>query len=261
MIDLPWYVKSPSPWTLIIWGVLAVWGATVLLKRVNYRRLPWLFALTDSIFVLVFYVLISDLLWVVACGLRFAWFFPFFPDVWGLILAGARDVAGLVFVWLIIQGLLIQGVVRFNRLTWWTLFFYGLFLVAWFSLAPDMSFVDWNYAIKYGYPAARVVQDFLISHVLGRIFLVVAFRNLFQPGPSRPPLSAAFRLGSGAQIVDFFPWGRKKRKGSALGPVAFFIMAPFDKEPVGGCINYLQTEPVQDRRQDPGGQDPGPGTE
>ena len=81
------------------------------------------------------------------------------------------------------------------------------------------------------------------------------------PGSSRPPLSAAFRVGLGAQKVDFFPWDQKKRKGLSAGPAGFWFMAPLNKEPVGGCINHLQTKPVQDDRQDPGGQDPGPGTE
>lgn len=315
-VEIPWFMKSPSPWTLAIWLILAVWGSRILAKRVPYRRprLVWLLAFVDSALILGFLVLLTDLFWCVACGLRFGSYFPFYPDVYGLILSAARDGVGMIFLGLFVWDNFRQQIVRFSALTYAVLAGYVLFLAAWFGLAPDPSFVDWNYAFKYGYPAARVLQDFLVSHVLGRCFIVVLFYSVFRR-PSRPALSAAFSLGLGAQKCQIFPSGqrrktyfcsldrrgirvilrekenvrstrgpvavnmlwpgqktagpagnttvsaRAKRKGSTAGQAGFFIMTSLGKEPVGGCINYLQAEIIQDGGQDPDGHDPGPGTE
>ena len=315
-VEIPWFMKSPSPWTLAIWLILAVWASRILAKRIPYRRrrLVWLLAFVDSALILGFLVLLTDLFWCVACGVRFGSYFPFYPDVYGLILSAARDGVGMIFLGLFVWDNFRQQIVRFSALTYAVLAGYVLFLAAWFGLAPDPSFVDWNYAFKYGYPAARVLQDFLVSHVVGRSFIVVLFYSVFRR-PSRPPLSAAFTPGLGTQKGQILPSGRKrktyfpspdrmairvirrekgnvrstrapvvvnmlwsgqttagpagnttvsaraKRKGSAAGLAAFFIMSALGKKPVGGCINYLQTEIIQDGGQDPDGQDPGPGTE
>jgi hypothetical protein len=300
--EIPWFMKSPSPWTLIIWGILAVWASRILVKRVSYRRarLAWLLAFVDSALILGFLVLVTDLFWCVACGLRFGLYFPFYPDVYGLILSAARDAAGMIFLGLLVWDNFRQKIVSFSRLTYLVLIGYVFFLAAWFGLAPDPSFVDWNYAFKYGYPAVRILQDFLISHVVGRSFIVVLFYSVFRR-PSGPALSAAFRPGLAAQKCQIFPsvpaskniflqseqkvlrvikrekgnvgstranvgaatsWSEQRAAGPAGNTSArsggFFIMPSLGKEPVGGCINYLQAEIVQDRRQDPDGQDPRP---
>jgi hypothetical protein len=80
-------------------------------------------------------------------------------------------------------------------------------------------------------------------------------------GPSRPGVSAAFSPGLAAQKPDFFPLGQTRRKGSAAWGSGLFIMAAFGEKPVGGCINYLQAQIIQEDRSGPDGQDPGPGTE
>jgi len=261
-VEIPWFMKSPSPWTLIMWLILAIWASRILINRVNYRRprLAWLLAFVDSALILGFLVLLTDLFWCVACGLRFGADFPFYPDVYGLILSAARDGVGMVFLGLFVWDNFKQQIIGFSKLTYAALAGYALFLAAWFCLAPDLSFVDWNYAFKYGYPSARVLQDFLVSHVLSRSFIVVLYYSVFRR-PSRPGLSAAVNPGLGAQKAQIFLWAQNKRKGSAAGRHGFFIMPALDKKPVGGCINYLQAEIVQDGGQDPDGQNPGPETE
>lgn len=181
ILELPWYMKSPSPWTLAIWLILTIWGSRILVKQIHYRRprLAWLLAFVDSALILGFLVLITDLLWCVACGLRFGPYFPFYPDVYGLILAAARDVAGLVFLGLMVWDNFKQRILAFSTLSYLSLAGYVVFLACWFCLAPDPSFTDWTFAFKYGYPATRVLQDFLISHVLGRLFIVVLFYSVF----------------------------------------------------------------------------------
>ena len=211
-VEIPWFMKSPSPWTLAIWLILAVWASRILAKRIPYRRrrLVWLLAFVDSALILGFLVLLTDLFWCVACGLRFGSDFPFYPDVYGLILSAARDGVGMIFLGLFIRDNFKQQIVRLSRLTYLALAAYVFFLVAWFSLAPDPSFVDWNYAFKYGYPAARVLQDFLVSHVLGRSFIVILFYSVFRR-PSRPALSAAFTPGLGTKKGQILPSGRKRK--------------------------------------------------
>jgi hypothetical protein len=70
--------------------------------------------------------------------------------------------------------------VRVNLITYFAVLADVVFLALWFGLAPDMSFIDWTFAFKHGYPAARVLQDFLISHVVGRVFVGVTFWSLFR---------------------------------------------------------------------------------
>lgn len=179
MAELEWWMKSPSPWTLCLWLVFAVWITRKLLLTVKYRRLKKLNAFTDSLFIVGFVTLIGDVIWTTTCLFRFGWFFSFYPDVYQLILCIARDAVGIIFCYILLQPLFKFEVLSFNSTFLKAVLCNVIFMVVWFAAAPSPAFIDWNYAIRFDYPSNLVLADFLMSHVLGRVMLFTMLFNIF----------------------------------------------------------------------------------
>jgi hypothetical protein len=176
--DVPWYALSPSIFTFIFWFILAVWGAKQLLKKAKYRRFKSLIALTDATFILGFIVLITDFMWVVVCGLRFGLFFQ--DSILQLLICALRDIFGLLFCYTMIFEHFKTKVIKLDHSTIMLCLTNLVFLVIWFSFAPNPAFTDWTYAIKYEYPFRIILTSFLISHGIGKSIVVLMYYSLFK---------------------------------------------------------------------------------
>jgi len=176
-MELEWWMKSPSPFTIAIWLILAAWLMPKLLQKIKYPRLKYLKAFADSVAIIGFITLIGDLLWCLTCLARFGTSFPFYPDVYQLILCAVRDFVGIIFCFMLIQPLLNVKFLTFNNTFFKAILYNQIFFIAWFTIAPNPGFIDWNFAIRNDYALNIVVSDFLTSHVLGRICLFFMLYN------------------------------------------------------------------------------------
>ena len=78
MIEVPWFMLSPSPYTLAVWTVLAIFQAKRLLPYSwrSYSWREWINAFTLCAFSLGLIVLPFDSLWVIFQNIRFGYLFP-----------------------------------------------------------------------------------------------------------------------------------------------------------------------------------------
>ncbi len=182
MADLPWWALSPSPFTIAFWLVLAVWATRRILVHMKYRRLKHLMAFTDALFIIGFVVLTTDLMWCVACLLKFGPGYPW-ADVFQLFLCALRDIAATAFCYLLIKSHFDLGFISFNSKTVLSYCVNAIFLSLWFLAAPTPAFTDWTFAIRHDYPMGVVLSSFLFSHVVGKIIVAVLFYSLWSKGP------------------------------------------------------------------------------
>jgi len=180
MTEVPWYAKSPSPFTFAWWLVFAVWLTFKIKKRIVYRKWQTLNAFTDALFVVGLVTLIADFMWVAACLLRFGMEYPFYPDVFQLLLCLARDAVGAVFCFLLVKHLFDNGFLRFDGHFVLAAITNASFLALWFLAADSPAWTDWTYALRYDFPLEVVVRSFVLSHVIGRIFLFVMLYSLLR---------------------------------------------------------------------------------
>lgn len=142
------------------------------------RKRDYLLVFTDAFLIVGFIVLFTDTLWIVASGLRFGWFFP--DSVLPLVFAGGRNMAGLVFCYMLIGSYFKQGIIKFSRWTWNYLLINSLFFVFWFWASPSPAWTDWTYAIRHSYPENVVITSFLFSHIIGRFLVTLIFTSLWK---------------------------------------------------------------------------------
>jgi hypothetical protein len=117
-------------------------------------------------------------MWTTTCLIRFGPEYPFYPDVYQLILCIGRDIVGILFCYILIKPLFEKQFLRFNSAFFKAIMYGEAFFLVWFMFAPTPGFADWNFAIRNNYPQAIIINDFLTSHVLGRIFLLTMLYNL-----------------------------------------------------------------------------------
>jgi len=177
-MGVPWFALSPSPFSIIFYLILTIWGAKQLLKRTEYKRWKRLNAFTDSLFILGFIVLLGDLTWVIFCGLRFGWAYP--SSVLQVLFSGGRDVAGITFCFLLIGSHFKNGILTFGNKTWWLLIWNALFIFVWFLLAPSPAWTDWTFAIRHGFPLETVLTSFFISHVIGKLLVATTYYTVWR---------------------------------------------------------------------------------
>ena len=177
IIDLPWWVFSPSPFTIAFYIVLISISARILRRRIHYERFPRISAITDSFFILGFFVLFADLLWVIVCALRFGMLF--FDSLPQLLMCGGRDSVGMFLCSYWVKEAQKRCVINIDQRTSRLLFAYAVFLVIWFLLAPNPAFTDWTYALRHNYPCETVILSFSISHILGKFLIGCAFLSVW----------------------------------------------------------------------------------
>lgn len=171
--DLPWYVKSPSPWSIAIWVILIYLGYRRIKKsghdqwyKEKYRTIT---TLASSALFLAIPVLMTDLMWSTAS--LFKWMHLFPESINSQVMVLGRDIAGLILCHLLVYDLFQMKIVHWSWEIWPSYLANAFFLIIWFGVAPHPALTDWTYAIRYSYPLKDVVSSFVISHVLGRVML------------------------------------------------------------------------------------------
>lgn len=175
-----WFYRSPSPLTLIIYGLFSFYGYRKLSKGTVKGTLKWFLGdFTNALFILGVPVLIGDALWCIFSMLRFGYLFP--GDVLMMVLCIARDLAGVFTCWLFVRKLFDHGVVGLTESFWfWIVVVNGFFFAVWFGLAVDPSWTDWTYAIRNNYGLTRVLSSLLLSHGVGRLFIFLGYRGMWK---------------------------------------------------------------------------------
>lgn len=174
-MQLPWFMYSPSPISLMQYAILAwiFWG--YFLKNVQYSRHPRIMAALDAAFTVAFFVVITDAFWCVFCVLKWL---PLFPgDALQIYSSLGRDLAAAALFGIIIFDHFKSRVLEFSRTVMgWLILCFGAQAI-WFDLAPSPAFTDPTFAWRHGYPLEVVLFTFLISHFLMRIPLWLALLN------------------------------------------------------------------------------------
>lgn len=176
MLEVPWWALSPSPFSITFYLILATYGTTKILKLKKYRRLKHLVAFTDAILILGFIVLALDILWLVACGLRFGWYYP--SSVLQLIFSVGRNIAGITLCYLLIGNYFRKCLIRLEK-AYWVFSLNLLFLLVWFVLAPSPAWTDWTYAIRHNYSMNTVLSSFFISHIIGKSIVALIYIKIW----------------------------------------------------------------------------------
>lgn len=152
----------------------ALWGAGKLKRLGSDRTFFWRFM--DATMVAGIVVLTSDLLWVLACGLRFGLYFP--DSVQQLVFCALRDFMGVVFCLVQVPHLIEKDVFSlFNMKGLWIL--NVVFFIVWFGLAPDPSWTDWSYALRHDYGWTRAWSAFALSHIMGRVITTIIYWSVW----------------------------------------------------------------------------------
>ena len=131
-----------------------------------YKRWRHVNAFTDAIFLVGIITLSTDLMWVIACALRFGMMFP--DSLLQLVFCALRDMVGMIFCYLLIGNYFKNKIVNFNHKTWLGYLLNLTFLIIWFILAPNPAWTDWTYAIKNNYSFTIILTSFIISHIIGK---------------------------------------------------------------------------------------------
>lgn len=177
MQDLPWWALSPSPFSIAFYLVLIFFAAGRLRRLTDYGRFSRLKTLSDAFFLLGFFVLIGDLTWVVACGFRFG--LEFFDSLPQLLMAGGRDIAGILLCSYWLRQAQRNCLVNINQHTMRLLLLNAVFIAVWFLLAPNPAWTDWTFAFRHNFSGGVVISSFFISHVLGKFLIGCAFLSIW----------------------------------------------------------------------------------
>jgi len=179
MSELSWWALSPSPFSIIFYFILIAYAYQKIRGISDTKSIRRkLVVLTDAMLIVGFVVVFMDTIWIVVCGLRFGWFFP--NSVLQLILASGRNVAGLVFCYMLIGDYFKQGIIKFTETTALVLFMNVSFLIFWFVASPSPAFTDWTFALRHDYPFSVVLSSLFISHVVGKSLVAILFYTLWR---------------------------------------------------------------------------------
>ena len=149
---------------------MILYGMNKLQNKVEYKRWKHLNAFADTFFILGFTVLIGDLMWVTGSGLRFAWYYPFYPDVWQVILCALRDAVGIAFCFILIRPFFKQNLIHIGKSTVIALCGFAAFLMVSFLTCTTPADSDWTFAIRYGFPIETILVSFVGRYLLGKVF-------------------------------------------------------------------------------------------
>lgn len=177
MSSLPFWALSPSPYTILFWAIMALWGTLNLPLRRN--RLPGLNRLLDALWILGLVVLPFDAVWCLFQGVRFASIHP--QGVLQLAICFLRDIAGFILCLTMARPYFAFKVTEFRfwgNVIWLCLLGY---MVVWFWYAPSPAWTDWTYGLRFGASPETVTLAFLISHVGAKFFQGLIYISLFDP--------------------------------------------------------------------------------
>lgn len=165
MTELPWWAFSPSPFSLIFYAACCLYGAVKIYRLYgqHYKRIPRLTALTDSIFMFGFLVVLLDTVWLIACGLRFGAVYP--DSLLQLAACLFRNATILALCYLYAGWYLKE---RAQLSTFYMLLVNVAFLAVWFVMSPSPAWTDWTFALKNNYSLTTVLTSFFVSHIAGK---------------------------------------------------------------------------------------------
>lgn len=145
MSSVPWWALSPNPISFAIYGAMALYGAYKL-KPLNNR--DWLGKFLSSFFIVGIVALSYDLLWTVDQALVFGHLYP--NDLAELFILVNLKLSYLALCWLESYKLFqVKGPLELRNLFF--IFFFIPPLILLFHFAPDPSWTDWTYGLRYGY--------------------------------------------------------------------------------------------------------------
>lgn len=178
MSEVPLWALSPSPFTIAIYFLMAYWASRKLLDRTDYKRFKRVTAFLDAGFILGIIVLVSDCVWILTCLIRFGSYYP--GSIKQLIICLGRNLAGIIFCFLLTYDLFSYEKIRITKTTIILLHLNFLFLFVWFLLSPSPAYTDWTFAFKNGYSLTVCLTSFLISHLIGRLLIFLIYESIFQ---------------------------------------------------------------------------------
>ncbi len=177
LVELPWYVKSPSPWTVVFWSLLVAYGYFHYsgYKDTAKRKIV---ALADVGLILAFLVLVQDSFFCIGQQVRFGYLYP---GDYSAVLSLARNVLGMVFIYPFSVGPAQRsGLIHLGFFHGYYFFVMALCSAVNFAVAPDPGWTDWTWAIQHGLSFKRVLDAFLISHVGFKALFVPFFVEAFR---------------------------------------------------------------------------------
>lgn len=174
-MQLPWFMYSPSPVSFLQYAILAwiFWG--YFLKNVEYKKHSRIMAAIDGLFLVAFFVVLTDSFWCIHC---ITTWLPLYPgSILQIYSSLGRDLAAAALFGLMIFDQFKSGILQLSKtvIGWLLLCFVSQWL--WFSLAPSPAFTDYTFAWRHGYPLEVILLSFFISHFLMRIPLWLALIN------------------------------------------------------------------------------------
>lgn len=179
MIEIPWWVKSPSPYTFIFWILLGLYGCYKL-KPKGLR--DWIVKFSTCAFVVGLVILPFDLLWTINQALTFGHLHP--SDLAELLpLFNLKLILWIVCLYECRNMFKEKQSLKLMELFYLVL--YIPFMMVWFTLAKSPSWTDWTYAFRFGCPGCVrdiIIKSFFISHVLGKTLQGAIYLNLWKRG-------------------------------------------------------------------------------
>lgn len=178
-MEVPWFALSPSPFTIIFYLILTVYAYQKIKDATAFNLKNKLLFFTDALLIVGFVVVFLDTYWIVACGLRFGWFFP--DSILQLVFAFGRNIAGLILCYMLIGNYFKQKKLEITK---WSVRLFLLnisFLAFWFLMASSPAWTDWTYAIRHNYPMQVILTSFFISHVIGKSLVATFFISIWKP--------------------------------------------------------------------------------
>ena len=173
---VPWFMLSPSPFSIAQYLILAV-IVSRMLKAVKYKKPSQLFRFVDAVLVVGLFVLIGDLIWCAFCILKWG---PLFPgDLLQISASFFRDLIGIFLLVLLVgDHFRSGGVLHFSSHVFAFIYLMVVFQGLWFLWAPSPAFTDYTFAWRNGSSLSVVIGSFLISHIFMRIPLWLSILSI-----------------------------------------------------------------------------------
>jgi len=171
----PWFYRSPSPWSLIFYLIMTLYGYRKL-KGIDYARWPGpagsllarLVRLTDAFAVFALIIMVQDTLWLTFNTVRWWPEYHQYMD-FSYFACFLRNGAAAALFFIMTVDKYGQAW-RFNRKTFAAFLVQcGVLGIVFFILAADPGMTDWTYAIRHNQADEKILAAFLLSHVIMKI--------------------------------------------------------------------------------------------
>lgn len=175
-MDVPWWMLSPSPVSLIQYAVLIwiFWG--YMMRTVKYEKHGRILAFCEAAVIVFLFVLVTDSFWCFFTAMRWL---PLFPgDALQIFSSLGRDLLAAGVLGMFIWDRFKERVLDFNiRAHFWLMICF-VSQAAWFLLAPSPAWTDYTYAWRHGSDIGIIMGSWILSHWIMRIPLWLALVNI-----------------------------------------------------------------------------------